>query len=268
MPQIYDMGPTALLPLRRKECWGFFRPKNPTTSVGFEPANLGTKGQHATSRPPKPLTSITETKTERVRDVILQNRRVATDEVAHQLQNSHGSAHEIIHNSLPSIKSVQDESLSNSKNCTKRIIWTSENGFWIAMMLTVTISWTESSRKTKHGHTIMSQRINARVWNGNILTRLPRESSKRIRLQERLCLQFFCDSQGLLLGRYQERVQQCTVLAAVWQAKVCSSKTAVRRRRFVAQQCQSSHCYRHRIQVFSDVTPWRWVSVSRRFEGS
>jgi len=55
MPQIYDMGSTALLPLRRKACWGFFRPKNPTVSAGFEPANLGTKGQHATSRPPKPL---------------------------------------------------------------------------------------------------------------------------------------------------------------------------------------------------------------------
>ena len=24
MPQIYDMGPTALLPLRRKACWRFF----------------------------------------------------------------------------------------------------------------------------------------------------------------------------------------------------------------------------------------------------
>jgi len=35
MQQIYDMGPTA--------------------SAGFEPANLGTKGQHATSRQPKPL---------------------------------------------------------------------------------------------------------------------------------------------------------------------------------------------------------------------
>jgi len=43
MPQICDMGPTALLPLRRK------------ASAGFEPANLGTKGQHATPRPPKPL---------------------------------------------------------------------------------------------------------------------------------------------------------------------------------------------------------------------
>ena len=31
----------------------FFRPKNPTASAGFEPANLGTKGQHATPRSPK-----------------------------------------------------------------------------------------------------------------------------------------------------------------------------------------------------------------------
>jgi len=29
--------------------------KNPTASAGFEPANLGTKGQHATPRQPKPL---------------------------------------------------------------------------------------------------------------------------------------------------------------------------------------------------------------------
>ena len=31
----------------------FFALKNPTASSGFEPANLGIKGQHATSRPPK-----------------------------------------------------------------------------------------------------------------------------------------------------------------------------------------------------------------------
>ena len=33
----------------------FFALKNATASAGFEPANLVTKGQHATSRPPKPL---------------------------------------------------------------------------------------------------------------------------------------------------------------------------------------------------------------------
>jgi hypothetical protein len=55
----HDMGQTALLTLRRKACWGFFRPKNPTVSAGFEPANMGTKGQHATSRPPKALGHLT-----------------------------------------------------------------------------------------------------------------------------------------------------------------------------------------------------------------
>ena len=33
----------------------FFALKNPTASARFEPVNLGTKGQHATSRPRKPL---------------------------------------------------------------------------------------------------------------------------------------------------------------------------------------------------------------------
>ena len=55
MPQICDMGQTALVPFRRRAEDFFFAPKNPTASAGFEPANLGTKGQHATSRPPKPL---------------------------------------------------------------------------------------------------------------------------------------------------------------------------------------------------------------------
>ena len=36
---------------RAEDCFAL---KNPTASVGFEPANLGTKRQHATSRPPKP----------------------------------------------------------------------------------------------------------------------------------------------------------------------------------------------------------------------
>ena len=48
MPQRWDMGQILSLPLRRKACGGFSRcPKNPTTSAGFEPANSGTRGQHA-----------------------------------------------------------------------------------------------------------------------------------------------------------------------------------------------------------------------------
>ena len=56
MPQIYDMGPMALLPSEGRRTEDFFALKNPTASAGFEPANLGTKGQPATPRPPKPKT--------------------------------------------------------------------------------------------------------------------------------------------------------------------------------------------------------------------
>ena len=39
-----------------------FTLKNPTASTGFEPANFGTKGQHATPRPPKPSMFVYERK--------------------------------------------------------------------------------------------------------------------------------------------------------------------------------------------------------------
>jgi hypothetical protein len=54
MPQTYDMGPTAS-PSEVRRAEDFFALKNLTASAGFEPTNLGTKGQHATPRPPKPL---------------------------------------------------------------------------------------------------------------------------------------------------------------------------------------------------------------------
>ena len=49
------MGQMALLPSEGRRAADFFALKTPTASIGFEPANLGTKGQYATSRPPKPL---------------------------------------------------------------------------------------------------------------------------------------------------------------------------------------------------------------------
>jgi hypothetical protein len=56
MPQIYDMGPAGFTSPPKEGVLGiFFALKNLTISVGFEPANLGTRGQHASSRPPKPL---------------------------------------------------------------------------------------------------------------------------------------------------------------------------------------------------------------------
>jgi hypothetical protein len=55
MPQFYDTGQTALLPSEGRRAEDFYALKNSMASAGFEPANLGTKGQHATSRPPKAL---------------------------------------------------------------------------------------------------------------------------------------------------------------------------------------------------------------------
>ena len=43
------------LPSEGRRAEDFFALKNPTASAAVERANLGTKGQHATSRPPKPL---------------------------------------------------------------------------------------------------------------------------------------------------------------------------------------------------------------------
>jgi hypothetical protein len=55
MPQIYDMDRRLYFPSEGRRAEDFVAPKNRTASAGFEPANLGTKGQHATPRPPKPL---------------------------------------------------------------------------------------------------------------------------------------------------------------------------------------------------------------------
>jgi hypothetical protein len=50
MPQIYDMGPTALTSPPKEGVLGiFFALKNPTALAEFEHAKLGTKGQHTTS---------------------------------------------------------------------------------------------------------------------------------------------------------------------------------------------------------------------------
>ena len=48
MPQIYDMGSTVYFPSEGRRAKDFFTLKTPKASAGFEPANLGTKGQHAT----------------------------------------------------------------------------------------------------------------------------------------------------------------------------------------------------------------------------
>jgi hypothetical protein len=47
-------------PSKGRHAEDFFALKNPMASAGFEPANLGTRGQHATPRPPKPLSEYVE----------------------------------------------------------------------------------------------------------------------------------------------------------------------------------------------------------------
>jgi hypothetical protein len=45
VPQICDMGPTPLLPLRRKVCWGFFHPeKSWRLQLGLNPRTWVLKG--------------------------------------------------------------------------------------------------------------------------------------------------------------------------------------------------------------------------------
>jgi hypothetical protein len=61
MPQICDIGQIALLPLRRKACWGLFHPKILTASAGVKPATLGTRGQHANHQTTEAATSIIPT---------------------------------------------------------------------------------------------------------------------------------------------------------------------------------------------------------------
>jgi hypothetical protein len=55
MPQICDMGQAFTSPPKEGVLRIFFALKNLTASDVFEPANLGTKGQHANSKPPKLL---------------------------------------------------------------------------------------------------------------------------------------------------------------------------------------------------------------------
>jgi hypothetical protein len=47
--------PQLYFPSKGRRAEDFFALKNPMASAGFELVNLGSKGQHATSRPPKPL---------------------------------------------------------------------------------------------------------------------------------------------------------------------------------------------------------------------
>ena len=60
-PKISRPGTPSLKSLPEDLCSGFLRPeKNQSASVGFEPANLGSRVEHVTSRPPRPTRSLVD----------------------------------------------------------------------------------------------------------------------------------------------------------------------------------------------------------------
>jgi hypothetical protein len=92
---------------------------------------------------------------ETVRDIILQNRRVSFNEVAQELQISHGLAYEITHKRLTFLKvsarrvPEQLEELHEEKRleiCKRFLDSCGAEGEH---------SWRESSRKKKHGSKII-----------------------------------------------------------------------------------------------------------------
>ena len=71
------------MPSEGRRAEDFFALKNPTASAGFEHANLGTKGQHATSRPPK-LEGVTQ-KTELKYLAKLKHRNTSSRSILYKL---------------------------------------------------------------------------------------------------------------------------------------------------------------------------------------
>lgn len=88
----------------------------------------------------RPSTDTTDDNIERVREMVLLDRRATTNKKTNSLQISHGSSYEII-------KFVQYEFQNHSQCC-----WTYDNKICIAMITKVTHSWTESSLVSKHGY--------------------------------------------------------------------------------------------------------------------
>jgi len=98
-------------------------------------------------------------------------------------QINHGSAYEIIHNTL-GFRKVCARWISKQLTMLHKHAWTSANKIWISMIKKMTPSWSESSLVTKHGSTITSQSVNGKLWNGNTHNRPSGKSSKANHQQE------------------------------------------------------------------------------------
>jgi hypothetical protein len=76
------------------------------------------------------------------------------------------------------------------------------------MVLKVTTSWNESSREMKLGSTIMSHRVNARVWNGNILIHPPKKAQNASHHRKPNAYSFWGAHKGYYWNIMKRRVQQ------------------------------------------------------------
>ena len=85
----------------------------------------------------RPFTSITDSNVEDARAMILENRRVAIDEVANYFEINHGSAYDIIHNRLGFRKVCARWVPKELTEEHRTIVWPSINAYWTAMLTKV-----------------------------------------------------------------------------------------------------------------------------------
>ena len=88
----------------------------------------------------RPSTATTEGNIERARNVILLDRRMTINEVAHVLQISYGSAYEIMHNKLEFHKVCARWVPKLLTEVHKQSAWTSAKNIWIAIVTNETSS--------------------------------------------------------------------------------------------------------------------------------
>jgi hypothetical protein len=149
-------------------------------------------------------TSTVEKNTEWVRAKILDYQWVTINEMAHHLSSAMVLYIESSTTDLGFIKLVQDGFQNNSQESTSTIIWQSAKIYWTTIATKMMPFWDALSLGMRRRCTIMFQKANSRVWNGNILHHQSKSSSKLNHVWEAM-LTLFWDTQGPTLEHYQKR---------------------------------------------------------------
>ena len=113
-------------------------------------------------------TSSTDENIERVRALIMNNRRVTTNEEAHYTHIIRGYFHGIIHKGFGfhgvSARWVPKQLTEQQK----RTVLHSAEAYWITFTTNWRLSETYLSVWTIRDSTITNQRVKTRLWNGNV----------------------------------------------------------------------------------------------------